>query len=224
MEATEDLSHSVILPLILSSINDEEQALPPVMAGQSKNLAASFFETARRYSSRIPALMEATGFEMPQEMQNVGSDRFERYGTDAFPALTDDYVAQNGLVVRPMRDFDMMRLETARLFHCVGQIYLGRARTCQSHLFSVQDQSGSISYSTLEVAGIRDIGSRGAALGLRSVQHRALRNGHPPAEALAAVEEWFKKVKEGEISIAYDEIIAWRKHLKESGEPGTQTI
>ncbi|MCE6972055.1 hypothetical protein, partial [Cereibacter sphaeroides] len=164
IEAVEDFARSVILPQCLASIVETGEPVPEVsgehvhaafvaatkiMTGDAKNVAATALEAARRYASRIPALMAATGFEGGEEIAAAHlADRWARYGTEAFPLLTGEFTAANGLVVRPLPDFDAMRLESERLGHCVGRMYLGKARQGNCHIYSVQSGDGSISHST----------------------------------------------------------------------------
>jgi hypothetical protein len=232
LEAVEDLTRSTILPAALAAIASTGDEIPPIereffqsafdaagriVVGDAKNVASSLLETARRYASRIPALMEATGFHIEHVVDTTGM-RWERYGAEGYPLLTGPYTASNGMVVRPLPNFAALRLESSRLSHCVGNYYLSKARTMGCHLYSVQSADGAQSFSTLELSGIKGEDMPSAIAGLRAIQHRALRNANPPADALDAVNEFMRHLKSGAIQVNFQEILDWKNHLSANGE------
>lgn len=224
IEALDDFSRSAVLPLILSSIQDEGQQVPApeqefiasafqtatsFVLGDSKNIASSLFEMARRYASRVPTLMDALSFEVDE---NVPVGKFSHYQANEFPVLTRKFSASNGLVVTPFTNFAMMKEESRRLKHCVGRAYLTNARTASSHLYSIRTADGSKSISTLELSGIqRGANEMQTRRAFRSVQHRAYRNDDPPLEAKLAVREFISAIHEGRIPIERDLLLEWKE-------------
>lgn len=235
IEAVEDFARSVILPQALASIRETGEEIPPVSAefmqtaftaatriftGETKNVAAHLLETARRYASRIPALMDATGFESA-EFGLDPANRWAVYGTEGFPQLTRSFPASNGLVVRPLPDFAAMRLESDRLKHCVGRLYLSKARSANCHIFSVQNAEGSISHSTIELSGLRGDNLAECLAQITLIQHRALHNQEPSEAARLAYQEFFQAVKSGQLPINRDEVMGWKEHIRTSGQEAT---
>lgn len=236
IEAVEDFSRSVILPQALASIRDTGEEIPPVSAefmqtafnsatriftGDAKNLGATLLETARRYASRIPALMDATGFES-SDIELNPENRWFKYGSDAFPILTGAFTASNGLVVRPLPDFAAMRRESDRLKHCVGRLYLTKARQGNCHIYSVQNAEGNISFSTIELSGASGQNATEVLARISEVQHRALNNISPPASALQAATEFFRALKSGQLQLHLDEVLGWKEHIRVSGMDAAQ--
>lgn len=219
LESMEDLSRSAILPLMLSTIETEQQVIPPVAAeyfgqgmtiagrviiGQSKNIGAAVLEASRRYASRIPLLVNAAGF-----VADAGN-RIDNYGPEEFPVLCEDYVATNGIHIRPFRNFEQMREESRRLKHCVGTNYPPSARRTTNHIFTLQNEDGSHSHSTLRFNGIRGEDAAEAAANLSIAEHRQLHNRVPSPECKAAEEEFVNLIKAGHIRLNYDLIMEWR--------------
>ena len=101
------------------------------------------------------------------------TEGFKKYGEDGFPLMTNEFVASNDLVVRPLPTGASLSLESERLNHCVGS-YKSNARRAQCHIYSVQDQAGEQSFSTVEFAGIDGDDPMVVANALRTVQHRSL--------------------------------------------------
>ena len=227
LEALEDFSRAVIMPLALRSIASTDQPIPPqtpeymraafaaageIVLGKSKSVAGSLLGMGRRYVSRIPALMAIDGVVDVEREANDA--RWARYGTTGFPVLAEDFTASNGLVVTPLRDHEQMRLESERLNHCVGRLYIQSARQGRTHLFSVQTADRMQSLSTSEIAAIpKDGSAEEIAPALSVSQHRALRNGTPPPEAIVAHDEWIAEMRSGRVPLAVDEIRAWRQHI-----------
>ena len=228
IEAIEDFGRTIVLPLMLNSIADEEQDLPHVEAeffqagleistrlilGESKNIASSLLEMARRYASRIPALMDIMGVVLDEDLK-PGKARFMDYDAESFPLLCAPFIASNALVVRPLANFAEMREESRRLSHCLGHYYLSAARTATSHVFSVQSPDGKISHTTIELAGVAAGENMAMALeGLRIKQHRGLRNCAPTEQAAIAGAEWMAAIKSRALPINLKLINDWRAHV-----------
>ncbi|MBW3243393.1 PcfJ domain-containing protein [Epibacterium sp. DP7N7-1] len=235
IEAIEDFSRTTVLPVALSTIQGTGEVIPEVSneffswsaqvatsicTGKSKTVAASLLEMARRYSSRIPSLNEATGYETEEGLLTEG--RFSQYGADSFPRLMDSYKASNGLIIRNLDTFDLMRTESSRLSHCVGRMYLGKAQKADCHIFSVQNVDGSKSYSTIELSAIRGETAGQASRSFSIIQHRAKSNAPPPSECTEACTEWFSKLKGGELWINFQEVQEWRADNKTKANPGKE--
>lgn len=232
IEAIEGFSRTALMPQVLSSITETGEPVPAVtgeflidgfeasaklILGNAKNVAAHLFEVARRYAGRIPAMMEAEG-RLVAEADPEG--RFDRYGETAFPLLTETFVASNGLLVRPLRNFDELKAEGQRMSHCVGG-YTTKARDARCHLYSIRTADEAESLSTLELTGLDGEDPVTAAANIGIVQNRARRNGAPSAEAKAATEEFMRALKGGVIPIRFDEIQAW-KRLRAQGQNGAR--
>lgn len=227
IEVVDSLARQALLPQIFKSIEGTERELPEIaqewvdrafqasfaiVSGSAKNVAGDLFATARRYSSRIPALLNAT--EDPRPDVSAA----EAWTDDTFPLLTHEFSAANGLVIRPLRDHAMMREESRRLGHCVGHAYLHAAKQASSHIFSVQSPDGTVSHSTIELSGIRGDGPAEILSNLRTVQHRAQNNGTPSDEARAAAREFVAGLKSGALPINADEIVAYREAIRRQRE------
>jgi hypothetical protein len=232
IEAIEGFSRTALMPQVLSSITETGEPVPAVtgeflidgfeasaklILGNAKNVAAHLFEVARRYAGRIPAMMEAEG-RLVAEGDPEG--RFDRYGETAFPLLTETFVASNGLLVRPLRNFDELKAEGQRMSHCVGG-YTTKARDARCHLYSIRSPDETESLSTLELTGLDGEDAVTAAANIGIVQNRARRNGAPSAEAKAATDEFMRALKGGEIPIRFEEIRAW-KRLRAQGQNGAR--
>jgi len=231
IEAIEGFSRTALMPQVLSSIAGTGQPIPAVtgeflvdgfdasarlVLGQAKNVAAHLFEVARRYAGRIPAMMEAEG-RIGAQVDPEG--RLDRYGDTAFPVLIETYIATNGLIVRPLRNFDDLKEEGRRMSHCVGG-YTSKARDARCHLFSIRTADEAESFSTLELTGLNGDHAVSAAANLGVVQNRAHRNGNPSMEAKAATEEFMRALKEGQLPIRFDEVCAWKRQRAE--DPGAR--
>lgn len=229
IEAVEGFSRTAVMPQVLSSIRETGQDVPPVTAefmsdafdvssklcvGKAKNAAAHLFEIARRYASRIPAMMEIEGRAV-EAAEERREERFGEYGETAFPVLTEAWTASNGLVVTPLRNAEDLRAEGEAMRHCVGG-YTQRARSGSCHLYSVRKQDGE-RLSTVEIEGVNGDDAVTAAANLRMRQNRGVRNAKPSDEAESATKEFLRNVKSGDVPILYDEIIEWRKHYRGNG-------
>lgn len=228
LEAIEDFSRSAILPQALQSITQTGESLPQptgeffqnafavakeAFIGHAKNPAVHLLEASRRYASRIPALMDATGFHASNG--EVSPDlRWQKYGDSGFPILTGSFETRSGPIIRPLRNFEDMREETARLKHCVGRAYLQKARNCRCHLFSVQSRDGKKSFSTVEISRANHDDLKVVIENIRIVQHRGLENALPSKEAAEAVQQWFDALKRQEVEINLAEVREWQKYVQ----------
>lgn len=236
IEAIGDFAFTAVLPLALTSVESVDETVGQPMPehingalevarktalGESKNVAASAFEIARRFSSRIPALMEAVGLDYGIEVTE-GEGLLERYGTSSFPVLTGDFTASNGLVVRPLPDHAHMVLESERLGHCVGLLYLTKAWKTKSHIYSVQSADGQVSHSTLELKAIGSAVKAEACADIAVIQHNAAHNRPPSEAATAAGNEFLMALKRGDLAMNLDEIMQWREVIQETTLPAQQ--
>ena len=238
MEAIEDFSRSAVMPLALSSIASTGEIIPEVsneffvaglgvgsriFLGEAKNITASLFEMARRYSSRIPSLMAASGYTETVAIHREG--RFATYGTDSFPQLAGDFQASNGLVIRQLDTHAKMRRESEQLLHCVGRLYLTKAYKADCHIFSVQSADGSRSLSTIEISATRGDNLDAVLAGYSVIQHRARNNATPSEDSARAADEWFRSLKSGRIPLNWQDILSWKRFLLEGAEvPRTPAV
>lgn len=232
IEALEDFNCTAILPLMLSSIAEEQNPLPDPSAeffqgglkvaskfilGDSKNIPNTLLEFSRSYVSRIPTLMEATGFAEGEDKPKK-PDEFAFYGPEEFPAIMQPFKASNGIVIRNLDNFDQMRRESSRLSHCVGRVYLGKAKAGRCHILSFQDASGSKSYSTLELSGVElgvaPLAARGK---FRITQHRAKSNGRPDEACMAAERELMQAIYSGDLPMEIEKLQRWGQAERHDG-------
>lgn len=234
LEALDDFSRTVVLPLVLRSIEGTGQRIPmqsadlmqesllvaaEIVLGKSKSQVTTLAEIGRRYISRIPAL---NIIEPRRDGGASLTSRWGRYGEEAFPLLCDPFTASNGLVVYPFRDFDEMRDESKRMNNCVGRLYLPYAREARSHLFSVRTADLTTSVATLEIRGIAQEGDQSiVAAGLTIGQLLGQRNGSSPPAASQAVNEWITAARSGAVQMNIDEIREWRNHIQDQGRERT---
>lgn len=238
IEAIEDMAAYAVTPLMLNAIQAEEQEMPTIereyflealaisaqaAIGKSKNPATNLLEMARRYASRIPALIETAGGEAERRSQEDARSemqrRMEERKSDYLP-LAEPFTASNGLVVVNLRSDDEMREESSRLSHCVGHYYLRPALRSDCHIFSIQTPDRESSHATFEVGGIseREVDQTGNYLTRpRIVQFRARRNAEPGADARLAFEEWKAACAAKNIALAtpLTEFAAWRAEVDE---------
>ena len=229
MEAIDDFSLSVFLPCCLALVTRAGEALPTpspndleqakrlshaLIVGGSRNAAVTLVECARRWMTRIPALIEAegriTGDNAAGDCRQAGS----------WPKLAEDYSTKNGLVVQCLASEADLLEESNRLSHCVGRLYLRKARAGKCHIFSIRDSTTAISHSTFEIAapGSRDLEAFRA--GISIVQHKALRNRLPDAPAVEALAEWVNSAASGNMPLFLDEVVEWRREAALTGHAG----
>jgi hypothetical protein len=224
LEAIEDMSKTAVLPVALSSILSVGEEVPEVSSeffasayrvaglvavGKTKNVGVTLLEMARRYSSRIPSLNELS--TIPTDSVENKNARFARYGNESFPKFIEPFTARNGLVIRSLDNFSKMRLESDRLKHCVGRLYLQKAYKANCFILSVQNFDGSESYSTVEIGALYGDTMEEARSKLYIVQHRAFNNAVPSAECTAAVSQLMEDLSNGYTPFNHEEIMAWRE-------------
>lgn len=236
LEALDDFSRTVVLPLVLRSIEGTGQTVPmqsadlmqeallvtaEVVLGKAKSQVTTLAEIGRRYITRIPAL----NIIEPRRDGGVAmASRWAGYGDEGFPVLCESFTASNGLVVYPFRNFDEMKEESSRMNNCVGRLYLNQARTAQSHLFSVRSSDLSRSMATLEIRGIPNEGNADVVSpGLTIGQLLGVRNGSCPEEARTAVQEWIQTVQRGLLTLNIDEVREWRAHIRDQSQTVART-
>ncbi|MFG6080361.1 hypothetical protein ACEUZ9_000911 [Paracoccus litorisediminis] len=224
--ALEDFSRTAVLPLILSSITEHGEPVPVMefeffraglgatanlVLGESKNIAGSMFELARRYASRINALSEAIGPINDDDDAPLPVGPFSHFGPEDFQVLTGSFTASNGLVVRPLKNFAQMREESRRLKHCVGRGgYFNGVRGGTTHIYSVQSIDGSTSYATIQLSGMTlDENEEAMRRRFAIIQNYSTNNSQPSAESLRASGEWFGALKSGNLQIHRDLMRDW---------------
>ena len=220
----DDFNRTVVLPQMLTIISETGEVLPyptssdlsdaseisyGLIVGNSENVVGMLYETARKWMSRIPGLIEIDArFRTPESSNANDSD-------DTWPRLvTDDFVTENGTVVRNLASKPELRTESSRLSHCVGRLYVRSCKAGESHIFSIQNLDRSKSYSTFEVsppvAGAKSIARNEISI----AQHKGYRNRPPPQIALDALNEWLSAVRNGRLELNLDETIAWRDRMR----------
>lgn len=220
IEAIESFSRTALIPQILRSIEETGEEVPIVATeymvsafeassdlalGGAKNIAAHLLEIARRYAGRITTMLEIEGRVQAED------EGMSKYKDDEYPLLTGDYQSENGLTIRPLRNFEELKDEGRAMSHCVGG-YTHSARRALCHLYSVRNEKGE-RLSTLELRGINGDSAMTAAGNIAVAQNRAQRNATPPDEARVAVEEFVRRIKSGDVGIRYNEIRAWREKV-----------
>jgi hypothetical protein len=130
----------------------------------------------------------------------------------SWPPIAENYKASNGLMIIPLSTSKELSDEGSSqrddngifgLNHCVGN-YDARCKTGHSHILSVRKRSGRQweRVSTVEYAlNVKN------EVYLTERQHRAYGNARPPAEAMLAVSEWSKLVRDKKISLNIDEVV-----------------
>jgi len=221
IEAIEDMTTYAVLPLMLNTIQAENQELPhiereyyldarkvaiSVALGKNKNPAAGVLEIARRYASRIPALKEASGKveltkeEAREEMAELIQRRKEHY----FP-LMPDYLTKNGkfVITKLCSDAEMAR-ESDRLNHCVGHYYLTQAMRADCHILSIESPDKNESYATFQFARIKNthVSRDGRHLiAPKNVEFRAKSNADPDQDCKDALDEFLLACGEKEVEL-----------------------
>lgn len=130
----------------------------------------------------------------------------------SWPPIAANYKASNGLMIIPLSTAKELSDEGSSqrdengmfgLNHCVGN-YDAHCKTGHSHIVSVRKRNGrqwervsTVEYA-LHVTNEWHLTER---------QHRAYGNARPPAEAMLAVSEWSKLVRDKKISLNIDEVV-----------------
>ena len=223
LEMIDDFSLSVVLPRILGTIMESGDALPfpapqdieaakrlgfDLMTAGSRNPTVSLLEAARRWMSRIPALIAAEG-------GGAGSEDQPDWESDPnWPRLAEEFQTSNGLSVRNLNSEEELLEESRRLSHCVGRLYARKARRGECHIFSVRSSDGSKSHSTFEVAPFATDNEQLARNSVQIVQHKARSNRRPGKQATEAVDEWLRAVRSNSLAIHLEEVRSWRSAVE----------
>ena len=225
LEMVDDFCRCVVLPQLLSSIAAVGEPLPSpwehdmfrarqisfrVIAGNSGNIAGKLFTSARSWIGRIPALMEAENRNAPE--QNTGPERFQ--ADYSWPRLLDNFTAENGLIVQNLNSESDLREESRRLSHCLGRLYLRKAKDGNCHIFSVRSADLSISHSTIELSPPASGFGPQALANLGIVQHKGHANRRPSRDAARACREWFEALRSGELSSDIEGVRTWREQQR----------
>ena len=230
MEMTDDFSYSVVLPRVLAAISEADETLPfpsphdlelgkqlafQLMIDRSKNPVATALDSARRWMSRIPALIAAED----NTAANGGVTDWERQPN--WPRLTTDFTASCGLVIQNLVSEQELLEESSRLSHCVGRLYTRKARRGDCHIFSVRNPDRSQSLSTFEVAPpVSDV-DQITRSNIRIVQHKARKNRKPGELPGLALGEWLDAIRSLQHPINLKEVRDWRKEI-EAASPSSQ--
>ena len=233
LEMIDDFSLSVVLPRVLGTILDSGDALPfpasqdveaakrlgfELIAAGSRNPTLALLEAARRWMSRIPALIAAEG-------QGAGDDAQPDWESDpSWPRLAEDFRTAGGLSVRNLVSEEELLEESRRLSHCVGRLYARKARRGECHIFSVRSVDGSKSLSTFEIAPFATDNEQLARNAVQVVQHKARSNRRPGKQATEAVDEWLTAVRSNSVAIHLGDVRNWRSAVEaESPDAGRAT-
>ena len=230
LEMVDDFSLSVVLPRVLGKILDSGDALPfpasqdieaakrlgfDLMTAGSRNPTLALLEAARRWMSRIPALIAAEGRD------NDGEAQPHWESDPCWPRLAEDFQADGGLSVRNLVSEEELLEESRRLSHCVGRLYTRKARRGECHIFSVRSLDGSRSHSTFEVAPPATDNEQLARNAVQVVQHKARSNRRPGKPATAAVDEWLAAIRSNSLVIHLENVRNWRSAVEsESPDAG----
>lgn len=219
IQVVDELSRHVVLPLVLNTIAGTGQpvaaALPGdldlgrnaawnVIVGNSKNKGAALYEVARRWASRIPsldAIVRPGAVEAPARVEREQ------------PLVCGPFTASNGRVIRNLNHPDLLVEESSRLGHCVGRLYLRKSEDGDCHIFSVQNDTGEKSFSTVEFTPL-------GAGNLQLVQHRARSNAVPDDASELAVVEFMDAVRDGRFSLDVEAAISWRDYKAAGNRQG----
>ncbi len=226
LELVDDFCRCVVLPQLLCSIAEVREPLPSplendmfrarrisfgVIAGNSGNIAGKLFSSARSWIARIPALMEAENRNAPEQ----SADAAQFQADNSWPRLADNFTAKNGLVVQNLNSESDLREESSRLSHCVGRLYLRKARNGNCHIFSVRSADLSASHSTIELTPPGSGFETHVLANLSIVQHKGRANRRPRRDAAQACWEWFEALRSGELSSNIDDVRNWRERQRE---------
>ncbi len=227
LEMVDDFSRSVIFPLLLCTIDQAGNPIPApapdlfirgraiafgIIAGNAKNIPGSLLSAARNWTARIPALMEAEAVDEPDE---AGGGEAYSDGR-SWPALTGSFTSSNGLIVQNLVTEEQLKEESKRLNHCVGRLYVRKARNGNCHIFSVRSSDLSESHSTIELSPVEDGPDRHALADLEIRQHKAKNNRRPNKKAFAASQEWLAALRSGSLHADTETVRIWRKRQREA--------
>ena len=227
IDMLDDFSRSVILPLLLSTIIDYGNPIPAPTAdcfdrGQkiafqlithnAKNIMSNLLKSARDWTSRIPALMDAEAIDSPQ----VKTHDKEFADSKSWPPLINNFTASNGLVIQNLHTEEHLKNESRRLKHCVGRLYLRKAKLGNCHIFSVRNADLSKSYSTLELSPVETVSERQQHAEFRILQHKAKSNRRPDEQAKLASKEWLAAIRSGQLPIDIQTASCWRQRQREN--------
>ena len=225
-ELVDDFCRCVVLPQLLCTVVEVGEPLPSplendmfrarqisfrLIAGDSGNIAGRLYATARSWMSRIPALMAAEN----RTARGQGADTARYEESDSWPRLLENYTAENGLVVQNLCSESDLREESTRLSHCVGRLYLRKARDGNCQIFSVRSADLSASHSTIELTPPGRGSEAQVVANFRIVQHKGHANRRPGRDAAQACEEWIGALRSGQISANIDDVRNWRKRKRE---------
>ena len=223
LEMIDDFSLSVVIPRVLGTILDSGDALPfpasqdieaakrlgfELMTDGSRNPTLTLLEAARRWMSRIPALIAAEG-------QIAGGEAQPDWESDpSWPRLAEDFQTAGGLSVRNLVSEEELLEESRRLSHCVGRLYARKARRGECHILSVRSLDGSKSLSTFEIAPFATDNEQLARNAVQIVQHKARSNRRPGKQATEAVDEWLTAVRSNTVVIHLEDVRNWRRAVE----------
>ena len=169
---------------------------------ESGKSAVAIFEDVRRFHSQIPDIMEKILPDKEKQKKDVLQD----VSADGWPPLTDEIIAPNGLLIKPLTDPRELKDEGSGLNHCVG----GYSNTCRDrghHIISIRRLSGN-EFERLSTFEILPIEKGQRELNVR--QHRGKRNANPPEEALEAYDWYLNEISAGRINLNHDRIMSFR--------------
>ena len=187
-----------------------------MLRADAANPSVSLLGSVRRWLSRVPALIAADAVENQENAadreNNEGghANSAEQEDSQSWPSLTADFQASNGLCVRNLTSEVDLREESCRLSHCVGRLYLPKAKRGDCHIYSVRDESEGRSLCTFEVAPPRSEVDAIASNDIQIVQYKAKRNRRPGRAAMKALEDWEAAVKAGSLRLNLSEVNQWR--------------
>lgn len=182
-----------------------------------KSLPA-IMELQRHWHTQAHNILEATAGDEPEKLD------FKTVADDGWAPMCNMINAPNGLTLVPLTDPRELRAEGAGgldkpgpdvngvmgLGHCVG----GHSETCRRghHIISVRrydDNGGFVRLSTIEYGRIPAVGNQ-----LQEIQHRGIRNGPAPTEAVAARDWFVARVAAGEIPLNRDGVMVYLSNAR----------
>lgn len=179
--------------------------------GENGKAAPNIFEVVRHFHSQLPAIVEAILPAAERERQEVLQD----VADDGWPPMTNEYIAPNGVLIKPLTDPRQLTDEgfrgenqdgTEGLHHCVGG-YAGTCRERGHHIISMREltQTGFKRLSTAEILPIQQ-----GDMTLQIRQHRGKHNGTPPENAQQAFDWYLNEIAAGRILINHDRMMKFR--------------